>query len=325
MNKKRILTVEEKDSLQALELKLDFQKAAHTEGLAPYFREVLRKNLKDKFKEKNEDGSLKYAKQDGTKYDIYKDGLKVYTTIDSKMQKYAERAVVKHLRTDLQNEFYKVNKRSKNKPFSNNMNDEQIDLVMSRAIKISDRYRSQKADGMSDKKNLASFQEPVSMQIFSWEGDIDTVMTPYDSIKYHKGIIQASLMSMDPTTGFVKAWVGGPDFERFSYDHVTSTRQVGSTIKPFVYAAALNSAYELSARKLSDSRHFDMSRSLTLRSAPTAVFCSSNFFNRGSAMRLPRPCEAAEPMAASTSRPRDSFLVKLSPSHAWPRCSSSLA
>lgn len=234
------ISQEEYDSLKIIPIKVKYQRVDHKEGLAPYFREVLRKNLTAKFEEVNPDGSYKYAKQDGTKYDIYKDGLKVYTTINSKMQTYAENAVVKHLRDDLQNEFYKVNKRAKNKPFANNMSQEQIDLVMTRAIKVSDRYLTQKAAGMSDKKNLASFQEPVPMQIFSWQGDIDTTMTPYDSIRYHKGIIQASLMSMDPTTGFVKAWVGGPDFERFSYDHVTSTRQVGSTIKPFVYAAAIS-------------------------------------------------------------------------------------
>lgn len=235
------LSKTEFDSLKVKPIEVDYQAVDHKAGLAPYFRETLRKQLTEKLQSKNDDGSFKYAKIDGTPFDIYEDGLKIYTTINSRMQRHAEEAVVQHLRTDLQKEFDKnVKKYSKKVPFANDMTEDQINLVMMRAVKVSDRWQNQKKAGLKDKANLKTFHETVPMKIFSWRGEIDTVMTPYDSIKYHKGIMMASLMSMDPTTGFVKAWVGGPDFNRFAYDHVTSTRQVGSTIKPFVYAAAIS-------------------------------------------------------------------------------------
>jgi len=233
------------DSLRELPLGIDYQIVDHKKGIAPYFKEVLRKELSDKFKQKNEDGSYKYAKKNGEPYNIYRDGLRIYTTIDSRMQSYAEKAVVKHFKETLQPEFDKnnYNKRVKNPPFANDVKNPEklIASIMKRGMKQSERYYQMKTElNLSDKVIEKAFNTPVQMQVFSYNGYIDTVMTPMDSIRYYKGFLQAGLMSMDPKTGFVKAWVGGPNFNHFSLDHVKNTkRQVGSTIKPFVYAAAI--------------------------------------------------------------------------------------
>ncbi|MDX1351159.1 MAG: transglycosylase domain-containing protein, partial [Putridiphycobacter sp.] len=236
------ITQEAYDSLKELPLNINYQRVDHREGLAPYFKEVLRSELQKKFSEKNPDGSYVYAKQNGEPYNIYRDGLRVYTTINSRMQTYAEGAVEKHLATTLQNEFDKNNKKNKRPPFANDSENtpEAIERIMTTAMKRSDRYRKMKANGISDAKIKKSFNTPVDMTVFSYRGTIDTTMTPMDSLKYYKGFLQAGLMSMDPKTGFVKAWVGGPNFNYFALDHVKKTqRQVGSTIKPFVYAAAM--------------------------------------------------------------------------------------
>lgn len=228
------------DSLKELPIIVDYQKVDHKEGLAPHFREVLRKELTFRFNEKDEDGNYLIAKEDGTPYNIYKDGLRIYTTIDSRMQEHAEWAVQEHMQATLQEQFDKNNQRNKRPPFGNEVSEERIEEIMNNAIRISDRYRVMKKSGHSEKDIIASFHKPTEMKIFSYQGDFDTIMTPYDSIKYYKGILQAGLMSMDPQTGFVKAWVGGPNFTHFAYDHVKqSRRQVGSTIKPFVYAAGI--------------------------------------------------------------------------------------
>jgi len=235
------ITEDEYDSLCALPIIVDYQIVDHKEGLAPHFREILRQELTKTLQETNEDGSLKYQKADGTGYNIYKDGLRIYTTIDSRMQVYAEDAVQKHMETTLQAEFDKNNAKNKIPPFGNEIDEEQIAAIMNRAIKASDRYHRMKVNGASESEILKSFDAPVKMKVFSYKGDFDTTMTPRDSIKYYKSILQAGLMSMDPSTGFVKAWVGGPDFNHFAFDHVKqSQRQVGSTIKPFVYAAAIS-------------------------------------------------------------------------------------
>ncbi len=235
------ITEDEYDSLCALPIIVDYQIVDHKEGLAPHFREILRQELTKTLKETNEDGRLKYQKADGTGYNIYKDGLRIYTTIDSRMQVYAEDAVQKHMETTLQAEFDKNNAKNKIPPFGNEIDEEQIAAIMNRAIKASDRYHRMKVNGASESEILKSFDAPVKMKVFSYKGDFDTTMTPRDSIKYYKSILQAGLMSMDPSTGFVKAWVGGPDFNHFAFDHVKqSQRQVGSTIKPFVYAAAIS-------------------------------------------------------------------------------------
>ena len=236
---------EQYDSLCKLPIVVDYQIVDHKEGIAPHFREVLREELQNRFAEKNPDGSYKIAKPDGSPYNIYLDGLKIYTTIDSRMQTHAEWAVQEHMETMLQNEFDKNNRKLKNAPFSNyvadeKVTDEQIAAIMKKAKKNSPRYQEAVAQGMSESKIDEMFNTPVHMKVFSYKGDFDTIMSPLDSIRYYKGILQAGLMSMDPQTGFVKAWVGGPDFNHFSYDHVKQARrQVGSTIKPFVYAAAI--------------------------------------------------------------------------------------
>ena len=240
------ITRNQYDSLCKLPIVVDYQIVDHKEGIAPHFREVLRDELQTKFAEKNEDGTYKYHKADGSPYNIYLDGLRIYTTIDSRMQEYAEYAVQEHMETTLQAEFDKNNAKYKDRaPFSNyvgseKVTDEQIDAIMKKGMKNSDRYREAKEQGLSDSEIEKIFNTPVAMRVFSYQGDFDTIMSPMDSIRYYKGILQAGLMSMDPKTGFVKAWVGGPDFNHFSYDHVKQAkRQVGSTIKPFVYAAAI--------------------------------------------------------------------------------------
>lgn len=240
------ITQSQYDSLTQLPIVVDYQIVDHKEGIAPHFREVLRDELQKKFAEKDDDGNYIYHKADGSPYNIYLDGLRIYTTIDTRHQQYAENAVQEHMETTLQAEFDKNNAKYKERaPFSNyvgseKVTDEQIDAIMKRGMKSSDRYREAKEGGMSESQIEKMFNTPVAMRIFSYKGDFDTVMTPMDSIRYYKGILQCGLMSMDPTTGFVKAWVGGPDFNHFAYDHVLQARrQVGSTIKPFVYAAAI--------------------------------------------------------------------------------------
>lgn len=235
------ITEAQYDSLCKLPIKVDYQIVDHKAGLAPHFRELLRQELTSKLKEKNEDGSLKYKKPDGTEYNIYKDGLRIYTTIDSRMQKHAEYAVQEHMESVLQYEFDKNNKKNKRPPFGDEVADERIAQIMNSAVKNSDRYRGLKANNASQSEIDKSFNTPIKMRVFSYKGDFDTIMSPNDSIKYYKGILQAGLMSMDPKSGFVKAWVGGPDFNHFAFDHVKQAkRQVGSTMKPFVYAAALD-------------------------------------------------------------------------------------
>ena len=234
------ITKQEYDSLKQLPIVVDYQKVDHKEGLAPHFREVLRKELTARFNEQDEDGNYIIAKADGSPYDIYKDGLRIYTTIDSRMQQHAEWAVQEHMSTTLQEKFDENNERNKRPPFGNEVDEDRIQQIMNQAIKNSDRYKIMKANGATEKEIDRAFHKPTDMKVFSYWGDFDTIMTPYDSIKYYKGQLQAGLMSMDPTTGFVKAWVGGPDFKHFAFDHVKqSKRQVGSTIKPFVYAAAI--------------------------------------------------------------------------------------
>jgi penicillin-binding protein 1A len=234
------ITQAEYDSLKLLPILVDYQKVDHKEGLAPHFREVLRGELTKRLGEQDEDGNYLLHKADGSPYNIYKDGLRIYTTIDSRMQTHAEWSVQEYMSNTLQEAFNDNNGKMKNPPFGNDANEERITSIMNRAYKGSQRYRLMNASGHSEEAIQAAFKKPTNMKVFSYWGDIDTIMTPYDSIRYYKSILQCGLMSMDPNTGFVKAWVGGPDFTHFAYDHVKqSRRQVGSTIKPFVYAAAI--------------------------------------------------------------------------------------
>jgi penicillin-binding protein 1A len=223
------------DSVSSIPLDMsEFGMRGHASGLATYFREVLRMEMKD--------WCNSHFKSDGTAYDLYKDGLKIYTTIDSRMQKYAEEAMVQHLRDDLQPTFFKHWKWHPNAPFVFDpaVADEEIKNVLNQALRRSDRYRQLKEEGVPDDSIRLIFNTPVKMRVFSWKGPVDTIMTPLDSIRYSKFFLQAGLMSMDPHTGYVLAYVGGIDYRYFQYDHVKlSKRQVGSTFKPFLYSLAM--------------------------------------------------------------------------------------
>ena len=234
------ITREQYDSLKMIPITTNYQVVDHKKGLAPYFRETLRKDVTAILNEKNEDGSLKHKKKDGSSYNIYQDGLRIYTTIDVNMQAHAEAAVQKHLRTDLQPAFDKNNQGLKHYPFTNTMPEETTEKLMRTARRGSERYKSLVEAGLSNSEIEKQFNEPQAMTVFSWKGEIDTIMSPNDSIRYYKAFLHAGLLSIEPQTGFVKAWVGGADFDHFAYDHVgTGKRQVGSTIKPFVYGTAI--------------------------------------------------------------------------------------
>ncbi|MBS4057601.1 MAG: transglycosylase domain-containing protein [Bacteroidetes bacterium] len=206
----------------------------HTSGQATYFREFLRAEMKQ--------WCATHFKTDGTAYDLYKDGLKIYTTINSRMQQYAEDAIREHLGADLQPAFFKHWRGYPNAPFVFPPEDmkTEVEKIMQQAVRRSDRYRAMKADGVPADSIALSFRTPVRMQVFSWKGTIDTIMTPLDSIRYYKFFMLSSLMSIESRTGFVRAYVGGNDYRYFQYDHATQARrQVGSTFKPFLYTLAM--------------------------------------------------------------------------------------
>ncbi|MFD0963166.1 penicillin-binding protein 1A [Pseudofulvibacter geojedonensis] len=232
MARNGLITPEQKDSLQKLPLKLNFTPETHNAGLATYFREHLRSEMHKWIKE--------HPKEDGEKYSLYKDGLKIYTTIDSRMQEYAENAVTRHMK-NLQNEFDKQNKKNKTAPFRG-LNNKEIERSLLTAMKRSERYRVYTKELKKSKKEaLASFNKKTKMRVFSWKGDIDTIMTPKDSIRYYKKFFRTGLLSIEPQTGHVKAWVGGINQKHFKYDHAKQgKRQVGSTFKPFLYATAID-------------------------------------------------------------------------------------
>ena len=227
------LTQQRYDSLRVSPLGLSFHPEDHNEGLATYFREYLRDNFLKAWCEKN------INPETDKPYNIYKDGLKIYTTVDSRMQQHAEEAVYEHMH-DLQKLFSKECLTKKNAPFAWNVSKGEMDGIMVSSIKRSERFRELKAQGLSRKEILATFYKLSHMRVYSLHGEIDTVMTPYDSIKYYKSFLQTGFMAMEPQTGYVKAWVGGINHKHFKYDHVkVSKRQVGSTFKPFVYALAI--------------------------------------------------------------------------------------
>ena len=231
MQKYDFISKELKDSLQATPLEFKYTPQGHVEGLATYFREYARAFMADWTKNN--------PKSDGTNFNIYRDGLKVYTTIDAGMQSYAEKAMTSHM-SNLQNEFTKQNKYNKTAPFRD-VEPEEIDRIIKNSIRRSERYRAMTAEGKSKEEILKSFDKKRKMRIFSWKGDIDTIMTPRDSIRYYKNYLQGAMMSMNPQTGEVKAYVGGIDYKHFKYDMVsTGKRQIGSTFKPFVYATAID-------------------------------------------------------------------------------------
>lgn len=262
MQKAGFITAAECDSLKALPLVLHFNRVDHKDGLAPYFREYLRLTLTakkpqrknyaswqgQKFKEDSiawETNPLygwcnKNKKADGEYYNVYTDGLKIYTTIDSRMQKYAEDAVREHLSESLQPTFFKEKKGRDYAPFSKDLSLGQVDTILMRAMHQTDRYRAMKKSGMKEAEIRKEFQTPIDMRVFSWNGPIDTLMSPWDSIRYHKSFLRAAFMSMDPRTGQVKAYVGGIDYNDFQYDMINGgRRQIGSTMKPFLYSLAM--------------------------------------------------------------------------------------
>ncbi|WP_340076072.1 penicillin-binding protein 1A [Leptobacterium sp. I13] len=248
MHKNGYIAKNEKDSLQKLPLEINFTPESHKEGTATYFREYLRGYLLD-WIEKN-------PKKDGSKYNIYLDGLKIYTTIDSRMQKYAEESVEEHMKR-LQKEFFVQNTlvRNPTAPFTGVTNEE-IKGIYERSMRQSERWRVLKLQGKSEEEIKASFNKKTEMTVFSWGGEIDTVMTPLDSIKYYKYFLRTGMMSMEPRTGHVKAWVGGVDYRHFKYDQVIQgARQAGSTFKPFVYATAIDQLHMSPCDSLPDVLH----------------------------------------------------------------------
>ena len=265
MRKAGYITEAERDSLQALPLKLKYNRVDHKEGLATYFREYLRGVLTAKKPDKAnyrgwqmqkyyedsldwENNPLfgwceKNTKKDGTKYNLYTDGLKIYTTLDSRMQQYAEDAVTEHLK-ELQGYFFKEKKGAKKAPYTFRLTQEQVDEILGRAMRLSDRYRIMKKAGATEAEIKKAFDTPEEMSVFSWEGEKDTIMTPMDSIRYYKFFLRAGFMSMDPRSGHVKAYVGGPNYHYFQYDMaMVGRRQVGSSIKPFLYTLAMENGF----------------------------------------------------------------------------------
>lgn len=264
MEKYGYLTEAERDSLQALPIELHYSSVDHKQGAAPYFREYLRNVLTAKepkeshYSEWNKqqykidkyqwDNNPLYGfcnkntKPDGSHYDLYQDGLRIYTTIDSRMQRYAEEAVDEYMQS-LQKSFFRECKRKRNAPFSISISREEIDGIMTRSMRQTDRYRGMKKAGKTEEEIRAAFNTPVEMQVFTYEGNglIDTVMSPMDSIRWLKTYLRCGFLSMDPLNGHVKAYVGGPDFAHFQYDMATmGRRQVGSTVKPYLYTLAMD-------------------------------------------------------------------------------------
>ncbi len=250
------------DSVKQIPLQLTYRSADHKQGMAPYFREYLRIILTAKEpkesdypkwnhqqyiidKKQWDENPLygfcrKHKKADGTDYDLYQDGLRIYTTIDSRMQQYAEEAVSEHMQ-DLQKRFFKEKKKKTYAPFSRKLTTEEIDGIMSRTMRQTDRYRALKQQGKTDLQILENFNTPVEMQVFSYDGMIDTVLSPMDSIRWNKHFLRCGFMSIEPHSGHVKAYVGGPSFSYFQYDMATvGRRQVGSTVKPYLYTLAMD-------------------------------------------------------------------------------------
>ena len=266
MRKAGYITDAECDSLQALPLKLTYNRVDHKEGLATYFREYLRgvmtapKPVRSDYRgwqmQKFYEDSIawetnplygwcaKNKKKDGTNYNIYTDGLKIYTTINSRMQQYAEDAVKEHLGDYQQPIFFKEKEGSKNAPYARSLPEKRVEELLTKAMKQTERYRLMKEAGASEQQIRKAFDTPEEMTVFSWKGDKDTIMTPMDSIRYYKSFLRTGFMSMDPANGHVKAYVGGPNYVYFQYDMaMVGRRQVGSTIKPYLYTLAMENGF----------------------------------------------------------------------------------
>jgi len=271
------------DSVKKLPIELDFRFEDHNTGPATYFREYLR-TIMDKPKpdrtryvrESSYEDALwewennplygwcaKNSKPDGSNYNIYKDGLKIYTTIDSKMQQYAEESLAEHLSKEVQPDFYERAKGFRNPPYSNDLTKKVIDELIMASLKQSDRYYIMRARGYSEDSIMLAFNTPVKMKVFSWKGERDTIMTPLDSIRYYKYFIRSGFMVENPINGHVKAYVGGPDFRYFKWDAVTQQkRQVGSTIKPFLYTIAMQNGFSPCYEVENIPRSFDVGDSV---------------------------------------------------------------
>ena len=269
MLKNGYLTEAEADSLMQEPLELNFRRINHKEGLATYFREYLRGVLRARKPVKSEyrgwqmqqyyEDSLawetdplygwcaKNFKKDGTNYNLYTDGLKIYTTIDSRMQRYAEEAVQEHIatpKTGLQDRFFKAKAKKKTAPFTSKLTVEEVNAIMDKAMRLTDRYRGMKKAGAGEAEIRKAFNTPQEMTVFTYQGEKDTIMTPMDSIRYYKHFLRTGFMSMDPVTGYVKAYVGGTNYNHFQYDMANvGRRQVGSTIKPYVYTLAMENGF----------------------------------------------------------------------------------
>lgn len=266
MVKAGYITESEFSEYKAQPLTLNFKAIDHKEGYATYFREFLRKYMTAKRPQRKNYPSWastqyhidsiaweqdplygwcnKNVKKDGTNYNIYTDGLKIRTSINAKMQKYAEEAVYRHVANYLQPLFDKENKRKPNAPFTSELTQKQIDNILMRSMRQSERWRVMKELGHSDEEIKQAFNKKTEMTVFSYNGDIDTVMTPIDSIKYYKSFLRAGFMSIDPKNGEVKAYVGGLNYHHFQYDMVMlGRRQIGSTIKPFLYSLAMENGF----------------------------------------------------------------------------------
>lgn len=237
MEKAGYITSRQQDSLSQLPINTDhFSPQTHDDGLATYFREHLRSYMRKWCQE--------HKKPDGQPYDLYRDGLKIYTTIDSRLQRHAENAVNEWIGKQLQKDFYKDVKGGKNAPFSSDISQEDVDRFMEQAMKNSDRYKNMKKAGVSERETRKSFHEKCEMSVFCWKdgkpSEKDTIMTPMDSLWYHKWFLHCGLMSIEPQTGYIRAYVGDISYKYFKYDNVTQgRRQVGSTFKPFVYTLAM--------------------------------------------------------------------------------------
>ena len=265
MMKYDFITPEVCDSLQELPVNIKYRPVDHKQGIAPYFRSYLRQlmtakepkesNYPEWNKHQYEIDKLQWQlnplygwcnknfKADGTPYNLYQDGLRIYTTIDSKMQQYAEEAVNEQMR-DLQEQFFNEKKNKTYAPFSRKLKPEDIENILQRSMRQTERYHNMKREGISEDKILEAFNTPTKMNIFSYDGSIDTVLTPMDSIRWIKHYLRCGFVSLDARTGAVKAYVGGPDFTTFQYDMVNSgRRQVGSTIKPFLYTLAMSEGF----------------------------------------------------------------------------------
>ena len=266
MVKAGYLTDTEYRKYSAQPLALDFHRTDHKDGIATFFREFLRRYMMMKRPNRSDypvwnkrqyvidsiawttdplcGWCNKNFKKNGDPYNLYTDGLKVYTTIDSRMQRYAEEAVYRHVAKFLQPEFTKENRRKPNAPFTDQLTRQQVRAIMDRSMRQSERYRVLKEAGASEAEIRQSFRTPTEMSVFTYHGDIDTIMTPIDSIRYYKSFLRSGFMSMEPVTGQVKAYVGGIDFSHFQYDMVMEgRRQIGSTIKPFLYSLAMENGF----------------------------------------------------------------------------------